>query len=370
MAFSRPALSARARALVFVSLSLSAGLAHPAGTVAAPSAADAASPVAGAAVDPGTAQALDAAMVRARRGIGVSGLSVAVVTNDGRAWADASGVDDRGRPLSQDDPFTIGSVTKTFTAAIVMSLVDEGRIELDAPVNRYLPNVRMARGVTVRQLLTHTSGIADLYRPLKGFLGRHPNDRLSSNDVLGSVGARWFAPGSGYAYSNTNYFLLGHVIESVTGRTFGDELRDRITAPNGLERTRLLTGDDPLLPEAWSSGFWTAGAMASTPLELATFGQDLFRSRVVSYTSTRRMVDYNHGHRYGHGTQLFRIAGRDLPGHSGLLYSTTTLMVHLPAEQITVVLTAPAPGANLEAALAGRFRGGASLMEAARLLAG
>ena len=109
--------------------------------------------------------------------------------------------------------------------------------------------------------------------------------------------------------------------------------------------------------------------MASTPIELATFGQDLFRSRIVSHTSTRRMVDYNSGHRYGHGTQLFRIAGRDLPGHSGLLYSTTTLMVHLPAEQITVVLTAPVPNANLAAALAGRFRGGASLLDAVRLLA-
>ena len=309
-------------------------------------------------------------MVRARRGIGVSGLSVAVVTNDGRAWTDASGLDEAGQPLSQHDPFTIGSVTKTFTAALVLSLVDEGRIELDAPVNRYLPKVRMARGVTVRQLLTHTSGIADLYRPLKGFLGKQANDRLSSNDVLNSIGARWFPAGKGYAYSNTNYFLLGHVIEFVTGRTFAEELRDRITAPNGLEHTRLVTGDDPLLPEAWSSGFWTAGAMASTPLELATFGQDLFRARVVSYTSTRRMIDYNSGHRYGHGTQLFRIAGRDLPGHSGLLYSTTTLMVHLPAEQITVVVTAPEPGADLEAALADRFRGGASLLEAVRLLAG
>jgi hypothetical protein len=81
------------------------------------------------------------------------------------------------------------------------------------------------------------------------------------------------------------------------------------------------------------------------------------------------MVNFNYGNRYGHGTQLFRIAGRDLPGHSGLLYSTTTLLVHLPAERMTVVLTAPQPGANLEAALAGHFRGWASLLEAIQLLA-
>ncbi len=361
MAFSRLVLSARIRALILLTLSLSFALVVPSGSTAALEAAG---------VDAGIAKALDAAMVRARRGIQVSGLSVAVVTNDGRSWTDATGVDGAGRPLSQHDPFTIGSVTKTFTAALVLALVDEGRIELDAPINRYLPDLRMARSVTVRQLLTHTSGIADLYRPLKGFLARHPNERLSSNDVLNAIGPRLFPRGTAYAYSNTNYFILGHLIEAVAHRSYAEELRDRITAPNGLEHTRLLTGDDPLLPEAWSSGFWTAGAMASTPLELASFGQDLFRSRIVSYTSTRRMLDYNSGHRYGHGTQLFRIAGRDLPGHSGLLYSTTTLMVHLPAEQITVVLTSPVPNANLEAALAGHFRGGSSLLEAVRLLAG
>lgn len=357
---SRLALSVRARASLLLILVLAVTVSAPGATLAAPETKP---------VDPGLAAALDAAMVRARRASGASGLAVAVVGNDGRAWTDASGLDGAGRPLNQHDPFVIGSVTKTFTAALVLALVDEGRVELDAPVNRYLPNVRMARGVTVRQLLTHTSGIADLYGPLKGRLGSRPDGRLSSNEVLNAVGwARRFSPGRGYAYSNTNYFLLGHVIEAVTHRPVGEELARRFTGPMGLEHTRLLTGEDTLLPQAWSSGFWTAGAMQSTPLELASWGQDLFRARAVSYLSTRRMVDYNTGHRYGHGTQLFRIAGRDLPGHSGLLYSTTTLMVHLPAEKVTIVLTAPAPGVDLEAALAGHFRGGPSLLDVARQL--
>jgi D-alanyl-D-alanine carboxypeptidase len=352
-------VSARVRGSIFLAIALSIALSAPGATSAAP-------PTSG--VAPEIAAVLDAAMVRARRASGASGLAVAVVANDGRAWTDASGLAGPGRPLSQDAPFAIGSVTKTFTAALVLALVDEGRIELDVPVTRYLPNVRMARGVTVRQLLTHTSGIADLYRPLKGHLKQRPQGRLSSNDVLSSIGPRWFKPGGGYAYSNTNYFLLGHVIEAVTHRSYAEELALRFTGPMGLEQTRLLTRDDKLLPWGWSSAFWTAGAMQSTPLELASWGQDLFRARAVSYTSTRRMRDYNAGHRYGHGTQLFRIAGRDLPGHSGLLYGTTTLMVHLTEEKVTVVLYAPAPGVDLEAALAGRFRGGPSLLDAVRLL--
>jgi len=365
----RPGLSTRARALVLILLAASvSGLTAPA-AMAAPAEAAQPSDRSAAPVDAAIAKALDGAMVRARRASGASGLSVAVVTNDGRSWTDASGVDAAGRPLSQEVPMTIGSVTKTFTAAIILALVDEGRIQLDAQVTTYLPKVRMARGVTVRQLLTHTSGIADLYRPLKRHLSRSPNDPLSSNEVLLSIGPRWFAPGKGYAYSNTNYYLLGHVIEFVTHRSFADELHRRFTGPMGLANTRLLTAADSMLPAAWSTGFWTAGAMMSTPLELATWGQELYRARAVSYLSTRRMLDFNTGHHYGHGAQLFDIAGRALPGHSGLLHSTTTLMVHLPQEKITVVLSAPSTNVDLESALAGHHRGGASLLEAIRLLA-
>ena len=360
MSLSRLALCTRVRASILVLLVFSFAVSVPGATLAAPQTT---------AVGPKVAAALEAAMIRADRAVGRTGLAVAVVANDGRSWTDANGLDDRGRAMDPQAPFVIGSVTKTFTAALVMALVDEGRIQLDVPVTTYLPNVRMARGVTVRQLLTHTSGISDLYRSRKWHLHNRPSVRLSSNDVLFSIGPRWFAPGAGYAYSNTNYFLLGHVIEAVSHRSFAQELERRFTGPMGLEHTRLLTSDDALLPAAWSSGFWTSGAMQSTPLELAAWGESLFRGRALSYPSTRRMVNFNYGNRYGHGTQLFRIAGRDLPGHSGLLYSTTTLMVHLPAEKLTVVLTAKEPGIDLEAALAGRFDG-PSLLDVARGLAG
>ena len=364
----RITLSARARALVLVLVVASLALSAPS-AMAAPAPLPSSAPsTAAAPVKGADARALDAALIRARRGTGVRGLTVAVVTNDGRAWTDASGVDRAGRLLSQDESIAIGSVTKTFTAALILALVDEGRIELDAPVTRYLPKVRMARGVTVRQLLTHTSGIADLYGPLKRHLGRRSHDPLSSNEVLFSIGPRWFRAGRGYAYSNTNYFLLGHVIESVTHRTFAEELHRRFTGPMGLKHTRLLTAEDSLLPAAWSTGFWTSGAMKSTPLELAAWGQELYRSRVLSNHSTRRMLDFNTGHRYGHGAQLFHIGGRDLPGHSGLLYSTTTLLVHLPQERITVVLAAPSTAVDLEWALAGHH-GGTSLLAVVRSLA-
>ncbi|HEX7172560.1 MAG TPA: serine hydrolase domain-containing protein [Candidatus Limnocylindria bacterium] len=356
----RPALPARARAFALLVLTLAIALGGPTAASAAPSAA---------AVSAEVALALEAAVARADRAVGTLGMAVAVVADDGRTWVGSHGIDEGGRRIDAAAPFVIGSVTKTFTAALVMALVDEGRIALDAPVATYLPNVRMARGVTVRQLLTHTSGIADLYGSRKWHLHNRPHQALTSNDVLFSIGARWFAPGTGYAYSNTNYFLLGHIIEAVSHRTFAEELERRFTGPMGLENTRLLGPESPLLPAAWSTGFWTSGAMQSTPLELASWGRNLFGGHALSYPSTRRMVTDKSGTRYGHGTQLFRIAGRDLPGHSGLLYSTTTLMVHLPAERVTVVLTGPQPGVDLESALAGQY-GGPSLLEVARQLAG
>lgn len=357
---SRPVLPARVRALTLLVLTLAMALGSP-------TAASAALEPGG--VSPELASKLEAAVARADRAIGTLGMAVAVVADDGRSWVGSHGVDASGRRVDANAPFVIGSVTKTFTAALVMALVDEGRIELDVPVTTYLPKVRMARGVTVRQLLTHTSGIADLYAARKWHLNNRPDEPLSSNDVLFSIGPRWFAPGAGYAYSNTNYFLLGHVIEAVSHRSFAEELQQRFTGPMGLEQTQLLGPDSPLLPAAWSTAFWTSGAMQSTPLELASWGRSLFGGHALSYTSTRRMVTDTDGTRYGHGVQVFRIAGRDLPGHSGLLYSTTTLLVHLPAERVTIVLTAPQPGVDLASALAGKH-GGPSLLQVARQLAG
>jgi D-alanyl-D-alanine carboxypeptidase len=363
----RQTLPARARALVVILVAATLGLTAPSASAAPTPLPSSASPIDAERVKRADARALDAALDRARRGIG-AGLSVAVVTNDGRSWTEASGFDRLGRRMSEDDAIAIGSVTKTFTAALILALVDEGRIDLDAPVRRYLPKVRLVRGVTVRQLLNHTSGIADLYRPLKEHLAHRRHAALSSNDVLFSVGRRWFRAGEGHAYSNTNYFLLGHVIESVTHRSFAKELERRFTGPMGLTHTRLLTAEDSLLPAAWSSGFWTSGAMKSTPLELAVWGQELYRGRVVSYASTRSMLNFNAGYRYGLGAQRFEIAGRNLPGHSGLLYTSTTLLVHLPQEKITVALSTPSTNVDLEFALAGRH-GGRSLLAAVLELA-
>ena len=313
--------------------------------------------------------ALWTALRAARQNSIAAGMSMSVYTADGRQWSGSDGWQTSGDVLNVDDPMLIGSVTKTFTAAIIFQLADEGRIDINAPTSAYLSNVRLVKGTTVRQLLSHTSGIADLYQPALGILQGSPDTSLSSNGVLRPIGDNYFSPGDGYHYSNTNYYLLGLVIEHVTGRTVEQEIQDRFRAPMALEHTRMLTPGDPRLPAAWSTAFWTAGAMVSTPTELARWGQALYTGHVISAAGTRRMLDFTDHDYYGLGAQLLPLGDRWAPGHSGLMYDTTTLLVHLREENLTIAIAADAPSVDLEAALTQSY-GGPSLLQLVESLAG
>lgn len=312
---------------------------------------------ASATIDPRLADALQRRLNRAASESHAPGMTMAIVTDDGLVWEGAAGTDRHGARLTPAMPQTIASITKTFTAAIAMQLAEEDALELNWPANRYLPNVKLLRQVRVGQLLKHTSGIADLYGPVKPQLDRHPNRPLSSNDVLRPIGANLFPPGKGYGYSNTNFYLLGLIIEVATGRSFDELLAERITDPLGLEQTRMLGADDRQLPPAWSTAFWTSGAMISTPGELARFGHALYGGDLVSERSRARMTSFPEGRRYGLGTQLLPLGSRDVPGHSGLLHATTSLLVHLPKEGVTIAILGTAPHTDLDGALVKRYAG-------------
>ena len=329
----------------------------PIGSSAAPAS------LATAAVEGELAGQLADALRRARYNNIAPGMAMSVIGPDGQTWSGSSGWFPEGVPVKADSPMRIGSVTKTFTAAIILGLVDEGRIELDVPASTYLPQVRLVRGATVRQLLSHTSGIADLYGPMRPWLEGDPGAHLSSNAVLGEIGHRYFAPGHGYAYSNTNFYLLGMIIQVVTGHSFEEELNQRFLVPLGLEHTHLVGRDDPELPVAWSSAFWSSGAMVASMPDLARWGRALYAGGAISYVSKQRMRDFDFGVHYGLGCQQLHLGNRWVPGHSGLLYDTTTLLVHLRPENITIAISAPAPYTDFEAALVEHYDDGPSLMD-------
>jgi D-alanyl-D-alanine carboxypeptidase len=216
----------------------------------------------------------------------------------------AASLVDHGRVYTGSQPhvakpqlqrFRIGSVTKTFTAAIVLELVQEQKLSLDAPVTRYLPWAgAKAKSMRIRDLLDHESGLAN-YTAFPVWL-----TRANASRTIRPRGVLQFAlrqpltskPGTAWSYSNTNYVALGLVIEAVTRHTYAQELEQRILRPLGLTATTLPTtrtvagladhGTNPWLP-------WAAGALVSDASDLARFYSALLGGKLVSRASLHAM---------------------------------------------------------------------------------
>jgi D-alanyl-D-alanine carboxypeptidase len=251
-----------------------------------------------------------------------------------------------GRDLHADASFRIGSLTKTYVAAVVLQLAAEGRLSLDDPVARYLPGVVPGAGaITVRQLLQHTSGLPDfdglpaVTQPyLAGDLGYVWTPRALID--LAVAQPPLHAPGGRFAYSNTNYLVAGLLVEAVTHRRLGDVLRQRIFRPLALRHTAFaLRGDQPR-PRAHGSTVvpggrrvdvtaltpysWAAGAIVSTAADVATFYRALLAGRVVAPRLLSAMLatvadakpDVP-GQRYGLGIVRFPTSCGVAWGHNG-----------------------------------------------------
>jgi D-alanyl-D-alanine carboxypeptidase len=218
------------------------------------------------------------------------------------------------RPITANDHFRAASQTKTFTAAVVLQLVDEGLVELDAPIEQYLPGVVTGdydgEAISVRQILQHTSGIA---RDATGAKAQ-PNGTYTLTELVraGLAQPPQFAPGTSWGYSNVNYFVAGILIESLTGQTVAEAITDRIIEPLNLAGTSFPDPGDRTLAAPYVPGYgggrvgpfyyWyektfslemsaisSAGAITSTLTDLATFQLALADGKVVSAESLAEM---------------------------------------------------------------------------------
>jgi CubicO group peptidase (beta-lactamase class C family) len=261
-----------------------------------------------------------------------------------------------------DTKFRLGSITKQFTATLIMQLVEEGRLTVDATVSSLLPYYRTDTGdrVTVHHLLRHTSGIPS-YTGLPSFrsdISRNPYgvrefiEKYCSGDLE-------FDPGTEYAYDNSGYFLLGAIVEEVTGRSYDDLLRERIFDPLGMD----ASGYDrsrPLLPKR-ARGYergrdgvrnadyldmslpYAAGSLYSTVEDLYLWDQALYGEVVLSAGAKRQM--FSAGLRnYGYGWQVRRQplgpdnAERMTIGHGGGINGFNTIILRVPEDRHLVVL--------------------------------
>ncbi|MFG6200412.1 serine hydrolase domain-containing protein [Nonomuraea sp. JJY05] len=187
-----------------------------------------------------TSQTIDAYLRQAMESTGLPGMSVVVTHNGEVVHAAGYGHDSEGRPVTANTPMRVASVSKSFTAMAVMTLVERGRIKLDEPVAAQLPGFRMAdpraAAITVRQLLNQTSGLSDTTVDIAAVEGAtSPADytaRLSGSKLRAEPGTRW-------EYCNVNYDLAARLVEVASGRPFGDYLRERVFGPLGMKSSAV-----------------------------------------------------------------------------------------------------------------------------------
>ncbi|WP_299534238.1 serine hydrolase [uncultured Streptomyces sp.] len=273
---------------------------------------------------------------------------------DGEDWTLSAGTGTYGaaRPIREDEHFLIGSQTKSFTATVVLQLADEGRVDLDAPVETYLPGVVTGNGydgtrITVRHLLRHTSGIASYSPGLPGSFTvqppRRPDGTYDPREVVrtGLTFDPVSVPGAAYTYSNTNYVILGLLVEAVTGAPVREAVRSRLIEPLGLARTFFPAPGERTLPLPAVTGYhgarlgglylWytaeildpslygSAGAMVSTLEDVTAFYTSLLAGELLSPASLAEMKEVSDpGSGVGLSSKVMS-CGITAWGHSGML---------------------------------------------------
>jgi D-alanyl-D-alanine carboxypeptidase len=335
------------------------------------------------------ASRLQAALDEWRGSIQSPGASLGVVTKDGQVFGLASGLSDRtaGRALTPDDLLMAGSTGKTFFAAVALQLIEAGQLDLDARISKYLgtkpwfqrlPN---AKDITVRMLMTHTSGLVryEMNPKFTADLRANPDKSWTPEEELSYLfdATPPFAAGQGWDYSDTNYIVLGMIMEGITGTKLYDEVQRRFLGPLKLSRVAPTTSRripglvpgyagprDPLgLPdEVVTNGVfvinpqfeWTGGGYATSARDLARWGHELYAGRAISQKMRDLMISSAVPARLGPETQyglgvIVRPATPAGPawGHSGFFPGYQTELIYFTDSGLTMAVqvnsSAPRP---------------------------
>jgi len=313
--------------------------------------------------------------IRARRGI--PGMSVTIRWLDGEEWTGTTGVADAstGDPVTRDTAFALGSVSKTFTAAAALLLVESGDLDLDASVAALLPDLDLDPRITVRMLFDHTSGLADYFldpridRALQG----EPDEAWDLRRTMRYVRKPVAAPGARFFYSNTNYLLLGELVRAVAGEPLAAVIRARLLDRVALDETWTQVAEEPrtvtarghsvrgsrgdpqfravgspngLMPfRSVLTAAGGAGAMAGTSRDAARWIEALAARDVLGRATWAAMrqdatTTAALGARvpYGLGIQVVQLAGREAVGHTGRLLGFRSLVRYLPGEGLSIAI--------------------------------
>jgi len=297
----------------------------------------------------------------AMRQQGVPAMTVALAKNGTMLYVNGYGISDltTGQATQPDLIFEIGSITKQFTAALIMKLQEQGQLHVDDSVASYLPEYNFPSTITLRMMLTHTSGLADFTNFPQ--LGNWIKYGVAESTVLTAVSQvpLLFQPGTQYSYSNSNFFALGTIIEKLTGQSFSAYIAQQIFQPLGLTSTyyslppagNAATGyanqGSGLVPAiAWDrSAAFAAGALSSNVYDLVLWDNALINGKVVSPASFKDMTTSNGfqipgGGSYGFGLALWSFNNRPIIWHNGQIGGfTAETAVFLDSGFAVVVLT-------------------------------
>lgn len=316
------------------------------------------------------ASAFDQALHEGRQAIGAPGATAFVLVPGVAAWSGASGLAEigEGRPMQADDQLRVASVSKLFVAAVALQLVQEGWLRLDQTVEEWLPSLLPdGSRITVQMLLQHRSGLPDyLTNGMVEQARRSPERIWPPQELVQQVAQRrrLFAPGQGWSYSNTNYILLGLIIERVTSHSLELELQTRIIERLQLSQTQLAppSAEVGSLAHGYVRGqdytalnmsvAWAAGGINSSAADLGRFSQALFWGELLDQEHLGLMQQFVSTGAWGspdlvYGMGLMR---RTLPannlspqarlalGHTGALGGYRSSFWYLPESGITIVV--------------------------------
>jgi D-alanyl-D-alanine carboxypeptidase len=330
------------------------------------------------AVSPLAAARLQQTLDKVRSQLSIPGVSVAILWDDGRNWVGASGLRDVATKdrMTPGTAFALASISKTFTAAVVLQLVQEGKLALDQPVAPLLPQFRLDKRITVRMLLDHTSGLPDYFlrKGIDAALQRAPDATWTAQEAWSYVLTKHATPGTTWFYSNTNYLLLGELVEAVTGDPLAQEVRTRLLDPLGLTTAYYQTAESPretgtlsyrltaksgggfsVTPVARPSDIMPfrsvitaaggAGSIAATALDVARWMRAWAGGTVLGPAMQAQMlgdvartVKLHAAIPYGLGIQRVLLNGYTALGHSGRFIGFRNVVRYLPAAGVTIAV--------------------------------
>lgn len=254
------------------------------------------------------------------------------------------------KPLTEDTKYRIASITKTYTAVMIFQLIEEGKLKLSDRLDQFFPQIPNASKITIAQILSHRSGIPDFVAD-----GSFRMQSKTHEEVLAAIAKSEpsFEPDSKHLYSNTGYVLLGYIVEKAGGKPYQEALKSRITSRIGLKNTYLGVGNTDVSKNESLSyryiGGWKeapemdlsvpagAGAIISTPTDMAKFIQALFDLKLISQNSLNLMKTMRDGE--GMGMEPFSFAGRTEYGHTGGSNVSGSWLAYDPEEKLAIAYT-------------------------------